>query len=503
MTTGGALAAGGALTSGGATTAFESPLCIGAAWVSPAQLVLVGVSPSETVFLQANGERIKAAHFVDPPPADSSSFGVSVRGNRVLSWIAGPDSSVPTAVSLFGRDGSEHWALSSRVMRVSASVEGSLPSDVSEPIAVENGLLGNPTGSQPSLIGADGIVHDTPLGSFSALSPPDVDGWIVVQWTSWDPTNNTTYHNGFLSLVSLELREITPMVSKHYFSGPTPFAGRVAYLSDEGGMTLHLATPTNNRAFTLSLNPTESDIFRLFVDDTWVLLDTNGIPSHVLDLSGGEVTRLSPDPASLAGIWLGNLIAHGSGDWFVGMDLTDQPNLVAWRSNVRDRNFLVFDASAFAPLRPIDALSCGKVLTLGDGQIGLGLRDDAAAGWYTGDPSSGQWKRIGLPLTSMGIATAVHVHNSWIIHAETGEASFCTQFKPFEGSPPEALAGNSLQIVAPGANPVTFGEPLPRRVTLDPSGTCAIVEFDSEVRVYDLSAGRVALLSDLRTATWL
>jgi hypothetical protein len=162
-----------------------------------------------------------------------------------------------------------------------------------------------------------------------------------------------------------------------------------------------------------------------------------------------------------------------------------------------------------APLRPLRGMYCNQTTLLEDGRIGVGLRDESTAGFYVGNADGTGWERIGESLRDVTGIVATHVGKSWVVTASSGNNTYCPSFEPFADSDASVVAGDSLQLVAPGLKPFVFRSDTQwtlGAVSLDSTGTCAFRRTEEEVpqtRIFDLSTGESAGAPTFEGFTWL
>jgi hypothetical protein len=164
-----------------------------------------------------------------------------------------------------------------------------------------------------------------------------------------------------------------------------------------------------------------------------------------------------------------------------------------------------------APLRllPTDGCLASGVTLLDDGRLGLALRDDESAGFYVGQADGTGWQRVGEPVRDVVQISGRLIGATWVVRASTGNDTYCPVDERYAASDAPAVAGDSIQLVAPGQAPVVFQGPGQNRLgvtSIDSTGTCVFRrEQDpaSTPRFIDLSRGVSVDVPGLFGLAWL
>jgi hypothetical protein len=489
---------------GGSHPAVSERLCPSAEW-DPHSLVAAGFDGNRLVALDGSGTWRMLHTFDVPADALQTSVGRQIivesgRFTAVVGWSFEGSDGLPTrkgGESLrFDRSGDLIWRVGSRVYA---------PSDTGGVIT---------TDGSDSLVRADGTLSALPptVAAWTQrnfMTGPDADGWLLVLASASDAPPGSRFSK--LGLVNLD--------GDRFVELPTPPAGprvvrtigvKHVYLSAEATWTLTFATPAHVQAVDLGIPVGKYETPLLTDDGRLGMIVESGKPRFRIDVDTERVLPIDSSPVDTAvasHVGYPPLTTLASGQWVLGA-VDDEP---VWLADAATGEVRTIDLERLRPLRRLEGAYCNSASLPDRGLIALGLRDDAAAGFYVGNADGTGWARVGRPYRNVQGIVGRRVANTWILYSATGEDTYCPGFMPFVPSPDpdDAIVGDAVQLVPPNAPPLVFqtdGLRSPYSFVLDPTGMCAYREPTGEETapvVLDLGTARSVALDGITEFAWL
>lgn len=478
------------------TESDVSPVCGGAGWTSAEETVATAFSDLDLVLIAADGS-VRVAYSFELPDGVVSSGplkGIMTADGRVTASVSAPPFEETVRLD---RSGAVIWHLSG----------------IAE-VASDAGF-GGTLGGRPYVANADGTSSVVPLSglddggpteSFRFQSPPDANGWMYAWWRTTD------LHGGAINLDGVGIQE--------FHSAPNDFSSFVAfvvgtkfvYLSNEGetrGITF--ATPEGSHSVAIDASNADQVSFAP---------SPNGAsPGGVLTVRGSRATRVwwvdtssetlrgfdsNPLPPTVAS---GVVMGPGNGDWF--SFLSGETLRLFQASSGAARTV---DLSQLAPLVPmLEDGYCGQGFTVyDDGRVGGVFHDDSTEAFYVSRAAGTGWDRIGQRYASSPNGLdARRTADTWTVGAQCGVGYPSGHHQPADDERDPALIYNTLQVIAPGAQPLLFTTQdalLPGPTVVDRAGGCVFHQDGLEESIgalHDLERGTTTPLSPLTTFTWL
>jgi hypothetical protein len=472
---------------------YVSPLCSGSSFRSADQVVAAAVSGKELVLLTASGATRTVATF-DVPDGATTAPSISTSGGRVTASWSWTNPGLTAGGETIRLD--EHFDVLYR-----------LPATPT--VASDAGIAVYPD----RFIAADGTVTQyADAGQGVAVTfrgPPDADGWMLA---SWQRVNELGNHDGALNVDGRIRRFFDWSQSGTYSTGT--LGGELVLLF---GPPFTLAFETTAAATTQHVDLTTMDgspsLLLYFWGRASVGLVTSAYDGRIVrvDARTHAVRAVTPTadvaPAIQASV-TGGMQVSSDGSWFLGSTFTAEP---VWRYDAKSDRLSKVTADAITQLRFMDGGACGRPTIGTDGEVGVGLRDDAAAGFYVGSNDSG-FRRIGLPLRDVTAVTGERTGDTWVVTGNSGQSSYCTRYAPYsrDGSDASsAITGDSVQIVPPSRPPLVFtfsSEWSLGTTRLDPTGLCAFhgdAGPHAASTVYDLQSGARTQIAPMAAFEWL
>ena len=192
-------------------------------------------------------------------------------------------------------------------------------------------------------------------------------------------------------------------------------------------------------------------------------------------------------------------------EWALEFDEQRAPAWLVHRPS-GDRQRVRLDRLAPLRLLPSDTCLASGVTLLEDGRLGLALRDEESAGFYVGQADGTGWQRVGEPVRDVRQISGRLIGATWVVRARTGNDTYCPLEVRYAASDAASVAGDSIQLVAPGQAPVIFLGPGFGSSSIDSTGTCVFrrdQDPKSTPRFIDLSRGVSVDVPGLFGFTWL
>jgi hypothetical protein len=465
--------------------AYSSPLCSGADLRSADDALAAGIVGTDLVLLLASGERRFAASF-DAPDGSAASMAARVSTE----------------------DGHVTASLGNETVRLGDDLQVLYQLPTYATLASDAGVV-VASGGDASFMKADGTstrLVDPPGSLYLYVSTaPDPQGWMLASWSAPDSASPTH------GLVNTDGRRIPFFVEDHTYTEAN-LAGQYVFL--HGGppytLTFGSASGVVDVPFAPAPESTSPPAYFWLVGSGPVGVIVSAYDDRLfrVDAVAHTFTRIVPPPGVNVVIDGGalNVAVSEDGGWFVRTDGAGKP---LWTYDAAQDRIAVPPVNGIASLRRLDGAYCsGPVTILADGTIGMGLRDDASAGFYE-IARDGTARGIGLAFRDVIAIKGRKVQGTWVVTGESGKNTYCPGFTPFNSDPsdPAVLSGDAIEFVAPSAKPLAFalgGAWAGATPEIDPSGLCVFhAGTGSTSTVYDLLTGRRTELGPVQAFAWI
>jgi hypothetical protein len=369
----------------------------------------------------------------------------------------------------------------------------------------------------------DGTERHLPPG-FVPFHTPDADGWFGGVFSDRQTGSVSGY--GFQHAETDARRALASDTRSAALQVGRPelIDGRFYYalVDASGGATV--AVEGADFAMNLPLEG-ETELPELLPGPTHTLISLASRPLALLERATLELARLDAPPPDTR-----DLYPRVDGEWFVAFV---QPGFSAadpshpFHVAPLERAYRVHAPTARVDTTPLPALPDGLMryeytsctwVTAGssvDGQLAQPLAapdvvEPAPVRLHVESDDGQGWEPLGEPFIFGTDARADRVGDSWLLRTGDARNRYCAERPTSEpGIPlPDALAGVTVQVVAPDGQSFGFGgradqvEVLERDVSLSVDGNCALITGEGEARIHDLRTHDEQDL-DLAGAVWL